>query len=92
MGQCQFMPSSYVNFAVDYDGDGHKNIWTSLPDVFASIANYLKQSGWKPNERWGDEISLPEGFDISQENINGFFPVSHWKERGIRFANGNALP
>jgi membrane-bound lytic murein transglycosylase B len=92
MGQCQFMPSSFMNFAVDYDGDGHKNIWTSLPDVFASIANYLHQSGWKPDERWGRRVQLPLTFDMSQENINGFFPIAHWKQQGIIFANGKPLP
>ncbi len=92
MGQCQFMPSSYLHFAVDYDGDGHKNIWTSLPDVFASIANYLNQSGWQQHEGWGKEVTLPQGFDVAQENINGFFPITHWRDRGIRFADGTSLP
>ena len=68
MGQSQFMPSSFMRFAVDYDKDGDKDIWNSLPDVFASIANYLSQSGWKGDERWGRQVRLPNGFDISQEN------------------------
>jgi membrane-bound lytic murein transglycosylase B len=92
MGQCQFMPTSFFNFAVDYDGDGHKNIWTSKPDVFASIANYLHMSGWNGEEKWGRKIMLPAGFDLKQENINGFFPLSHWKARNVRFADGGALP
>jgi membrane-bound lytic murein transglycosylase B len=92
MGQCQFMPSSFFKFAVDYDGDGHKNIWTSHADVFASIANYLKQSGWKEDERWGRQVQLPAGFDLTQENINGFFPVSHWRAQGVRFVDGAEIP
>jgi membrane-bound lytic murein transglycosylase B len=92
MGQCQFMPSSFFKFAVDYDGDGHKNIWTSHADVFASIANYLKQSGWKEEERWGRQVKLLAGFDLTQENINGFFPISHWRTQGMRFADGSEIP
>jgi membrane-bound lytic murein transglycosylase B len=92
MGQCQFMPSSFFNFAVDYDGDGHKNIWTSTPDVFASIANYLSKSGWNEQEKWGRQVKLPAGFDITQENINGFFPLAHWKAQGVTFADGAHLP
>ncbi len=92
MGQCQFMPSSFMNFAVDYDGDGHRDIWNTLPDVFASIANYLKQSGWKDDERWGRQVRLPKGFDVSQEDINGFFPLSHWKRQGITYLDGTPLP
>lgn len=59
MGQVQFLPSSYVRFAQDFDGDGRKDIWRSLPDVFASIANYLRESGWVPNRRWGVRVKLP---------------------------------
>ena len=58
MGQAQFMPSSYLKWAVDGDGDGRRDIWTSLPDVFASIANYLKEHGWTSGERWGREVRL----------------------------------
>lgn len=57
MGQCQFMPSSYQRFAVDYDKDGHADIWNNKADVFASIANYLRSSGWKENESWGKRTS-----------------------------------
>ncbi len=92
MGQCQFMPSSFLNLAVDYDGDGDKDIWNSLPDVFASIANYLKTNGWVEDERWGRQVRLPQGFDLSQEDINGFFPLSHWKQQGITYLDGSPLP
>lgn len=59
MGQVQFLPSSYVRYAQDFDGDGRKDIWKSLPDVFASIANYLRESGWVPRRRWGVPAKLP---------------------------------
>ena len=58
MGQTQFMPSSYLKWAVDGDGDGRRDIWTSLPDIFASIANYLKEHGWTKGERWGREVRV----------------------------------
>lgn len=92
MGQSQFMPSSFMRFAVDYDKDGDKDIWNSLPDVFASIANYLSQSGWVEDERWGREVRLPAGFDLSQEDREAFYPLSHWKRQGVTFANGQPLP
>ena len=59
MGQPQFMPSSYTRFAVDFDGDGRRDIWSSPPDVFASIANFLKAHGWVPGVRWGREVRVP---------------------------------
>jgi membrane-bound lytic murein transglycosylase B len=60
MGQPQFLPSSYLKYAQDFDGDGQKDIWSSLPDVFASIANYLRESGWKPRQPWGVPVALPK--------------------------------
>ena len=60
MGQSQFMPSSYLKWAVDGDGDGRRDIWTSLPDVFASIASYLKEHGWVRDQRWGREVRLTD--------------------------------
>src|SRR5438552_8829951 len=63
MGQTQIMPSSYVAYAVDYDGDGRKDIWKSVPDSLASTANYLKQSGWRRDAECGHEVKLPAGFD-----------------------------
>ena len=63
MGQTQFMPSSFLAYAADGDGDGKRDIWGSVPDVLASIANFLKEHGWKPGLPWGFEVALPEGFD-----------------------------
>ncbi len=59
MGQNQFMPSTYLGYAVDFDGDGHRDIWHSLPDVFASMANYLDKSGWDARFLWGREVAAP---------------------------------
>ena len=59
------MPSSFKKFAVDFDGDGRKNIWASIPDALGSTANYLKQHGWIAGETWGYEVSLPQGFNVS---------------------------
>ena len=69
MGQLQFIPSTFVNFAVDFDGDGKRDIWNSLPDIFASAANYLSQEGWRGDETWGREVNLPPGFDYSQASL-----------------------
>ena len=63
MGQSQFMPSSYLHYAVSYSGDGKRDIWHRREDVFASIANYLQQSGWHGDETWGRVVTLPAGFD-----------------------------
>ncbi len=59
MGQTQFMPSSYLKYAVDFDGDGRRDIWKSTPDALASIANYLKGYGWNDEQTWGREVRVP---------------------------------
>ena len=64
MGQTQFMPSSFLKYAVDGDGDGRRDIWSSVPDALASTANYMRQQGWQPGLPWGFEVVLPEGFDF----------------------------
>lgn len=92
MGQSQFMPSSFHRFAVDHDGDGHKDIWGTLPDVFGSIARYLSQSGWRDDITWGREARLPEGFDRSLIGPETRKPLSAWQELGVRKADGTALP
>jgi membrane-bound lytic murein transglycosylase B len=63
MGHTQFIPSTYLAHAIDFDGDGRRDIWRSIPDALGSTANYLKASGWKRDERWGEEVILPAGFD-----------------------------
>src|SRR5581483_5955999 len=66
MGQSQFMPTNFLALAVDFDGDGKKNIWSSVPDVLASIANFLNHAGWKRGAPWGFEVAVPQGFDYAK--------------------------
>ena len=88
MGQPQFMPSSFLKYAVDFDGDGRPDIWTSVPDVLASIANYLQKFGWQPGLPWGFEVVVPPGFDY-RASRGGF---SYWTRQGFRRADGGRLP
>lgn len=92
MGQTQFMPSSFMNFAIDYDGDGRKDIWNSYEDVFASAANYLKSVGWQDDVTWGRQVQLPEGFDESLAGLKTKKSLAEWQELGIRRLDGEALP
>lgn len=91
-GQPQFLPSSWVQYAQDYDGDGRKNIWTSKADVFASIANYMKQNGWRSGEPWATLVKLPSNFDMNLEGKKIVKPVSEWNALGVRTENGGPLP
>jgi lytic murein transglycosylase len=88
MGQTQFMPSSFLKYAVDFDGDGRADIWTSVPDVLASMANYLQKSGWQPALPWGFEVLLPRGFDYRISR--GAF--RDWVARGFKRADGRDFP
>lgn len=92
MGQLQFIPSTFVNFAVDYDGDGHRDIWHSLPDIFASAANYLSQEGWKGDRTWGRQVSLPQGFDYALASLGERKSLAEWAALGLRRADGGPLP
>ena len=82
MGQSQFMPSSYLRFAVSYRGDGHGDIWHSSEDVFASIANYLHQSGWHGDETWGREVRLPAKFDPALIGLGVKKSLAEWRKLG----------
>lgn len=92
MGQCQFMPSSFLNFAVDQDGDGRKDIWTTKADVFGSAANYLTRSGWKGDLTWGRPVRLPKDFDPALADIKMRKPLSEWQRLGVRRSDGGDLP
>ena len=92
MGQLQFMPSTFDRYAVDGDGDGRIDIWNSLPDIFSSAANFLSNSGWKGDERWGREVLLPENFDYSLSGTGTRKAVIDWAELGVRQVNGSTLP
>ncbi len=94
MGQCQFMPSSFLRFAVDYDGDGRRDIWTSLPDVFASIANYLSKSGWNDQYTWGRQVKLAASGKAqkSKSGLKVIKSLPEWQSLGVRRENGRNLP
>lgn len=92
MGQSQFMPSSFQQFAVDHDGDGRRDIWGTLPDVFASAANYLAKAGWKHDQTWGRQVRLPEGFDLDLTGLGVKKPLGEWQALGVRRSNGDDLP
>jgi membrane-bound lytic murein transglycosylase B len=92
MGQVQFMPSSFLSFAVDYDDDGRVDIWNNIADALASAANYLKQAGWVPGVKWGRETKLPENFDMSFVSLDVKKSIDEWSRLGIRRVDGGALP
>ena len=92
MGQSQFMPSSFLAYAIDYNGDGRKDIWKTQSDVFASIANYLHSAGWTSDETWGRVVKLPKGFNTKLASREIKQPISYWSKLGVRNADGSALP
>lgn len=92
MGQLQFMPSTFTAHAIDADGDGRKDIWGSLPDVFGSAANYLSDVGWRGDETWGREVRLPQGFDLELASSTIRKPLQEWQDLGVRRTNGADLP
>jgi len=106
MGQTQFMPSSYLKYAEDFDGDGKRDIWSTPADVFASIANYLKGHGWAADQDWGREVAVTpavatriasdvaprSGSCQATRNMSVPLPLSRWQELGIRLPRGKALP
>lgn len=92
MGQPQFMPSTFVRYAVDQDGDGRRDIWYTLPDVFASAANFLAKSGWQGDRTWGREVKLPAGFDLEMTGLEVEKTLAAWQILGVRKINGDDLP
>ncbi|WIY52486.1 lytic murein transglycosylase [Devosia sp. YIM 151766] len=92
MGHTQFMPSSFMRYAVDYNGDGKKDIWNSVPDALGSTANYLKSFGWRPGETWGYEVKLPQNFDFAGARQLDKAPLSQWQRLGITRVSGRDFP
>ena len=90
MGQTQFLPSNYLAYAVDGDGDGRRDIWGSLPDVMASTANFLARSGWQRGQPWGVEVRLPAGFDYARADTPQ--AASAWAAEGVQSMGGEPLP
>lgn len=106
MGQVQFMPSSYLRYAEDFDGDGRKDIWSTPGDIFASAANYLKGHGWTDGETWGREVSVPgealkkiradigrrESGCRARRDMTVALPLAEWRKLGVRLKGGRPLP
>jgi membrane-bound lytic murein transglycosylase B len=92
MGQCQFMPSSYLRYAVDYDNAGRPDIWSDRADVFASIANYLSHEGWDGAFTWGRDVKVPGSFDESLINGKVLKTIDAWAALGVRRGDGGNLP
>ncbi|MBL4806734.1 MAG: lytic murein transglycosylase [Rhodobacteraceae bacterium] len=93
MGHTQFIPTSYQAYAVDWTGNGRRDIWAENPaDALASAANYLNEHGWHSGDPWGVEIVLPDGFDYALVDVKNKQPVSYWNRLGVRTAQGGRLP
>ncbi|MTH76697.1 lytic murein transglycosylase [Paracoccus aestuariivivens] len=93
MGHTQFMPSSFLSHAVDFNGDGRRDIWSDDPtDSLASTASYLRENGWRPGQPWGAEVVLPQGFDYNQVSKSITKSGSQWVSMGVRTASGGAVP
>lgn len=90
-GHTQFMPSTYARIAVDFDGDGRRDLVGSIPDALASTAHYLQRAGWRPGQPWGHEVVLPAGFDASVQGRQSRRPLSHWLGQGLKVARGAPL-
>ena len=89
-GHPQFLPTSWYKYAVDFKGDGRKDIWKTLPDALASIANYLAKNGWQAGQPWGVEVTLPADFDSALIGKTVVKPVSAWRSLGVRISSDSA--
>jgi membrane-bound lytic murein transglycosylase B len=92
MGQTQFIPSAFLAYAVDADGDGRRDLWASMADVAASTAHFLARSGWQPGQPWGVEVQLPPGFDPGRADDALRQGSAQWAEEGLRTPDGTPLP
>jgi len=88
MGQTQFMPTNFMQYGIDFDGDGKRDIWTSVPDVLGSTAYYFRKEGWKRGVPWGFEVTVPKGFDLMKSRAS----FGEWRELGVKRADGKAFP
>ena len=92
MGHFQFIPTTFNAYAVDFDGDGKRDIWTNKKDAFASAANFLSNSGWKEGEIWGREVKVGDGFDFTNASLKIKKPLADWQALGVRRVDGRNLP
>lgn len=92
MGHVQFMPSAFLQNAIDFDGDKKRDLWNSTPDALASAAKFLQSLGWQAGERWGREVKLPAGFPFLEAGLKNSKPVSEWIGLGVKRADNTPLP
>ena len=92
MGGPQFMPSSYLEYAVDWDGDGRRDIWNSRGDVLASTANYIRGLGWRGGQSWGQDVLVPNGFNPGYAGLKAQRPTGEWSRLGVRAVDAGPLP
>jgi membrane-bound lytic murein transglycosylase B len=91
MGQCQFMPSTFLSYAVDFDGDGRRDIWTDRADALASIANFIARLGWRDGEGWGRPVLIPANFDRNMSGLDFRRPTREWARYGVRDIDAGPL-
>ncbi len=92
MGHTQFIPTTFLAHAVDYNGDGRRDIWGSVADALASAAHYLKVSGWAPGQTWGYEVVLPKTFNYSLSGLNHVRSLAWWRKQGVKRVRGRKFP
>lgn len=92
MGHTQFIPTTYLAYAVDFDGDGRRDIWDNEGDALASTAHYLKKSGWRTGETWGYEVELPDGFNYDLDGRRHARTLAEWEKLGVKRALGRPFP
>ncbi|HMB48794.1 MAG TPA: lytic murein transglycosylase, partial [Afifellaceae bacterium] len=91
MGHTQFIPTTFEAYAVDFDGDGRRNVWSEV-DALASTANYLKKAGWQSGKTWGYEVVLPQGFDYRLADSDRSMTLAEWSGHNIRRPDGRSFP
>lgn len=91
-GHTQFMPTTFERLAVDFDGDGRRDLMDSVPDALASTANFLARGGWQTGQPWGYEVRLPEGFSTAGQGRTQKRPLGYWADQGLKLADGRPLP
>ncbi|QFR32808.1 lytic murein transglycosylase [Ancylobacter sp. TS-1] len=92
MGLTQFLPTGYLAYGVDLDGDGTANIWTDVPEALAATASLLKEKGWQPGRRWAYEVALPSGFDCTRAEPEATATIGDWLRRGVKIIDGRSVP
>jgi len=92
MGYTQFLPSDFEKYAVDFDGDGRRDIWNSIPDALASTGNSLHNQGWDGGQTWGYEVTLPKGFDCTEQGPDKAHPIAEWVKLGVARVKGRPFP